>query len=1288
MSRSSLLLVAPLLFLAGCSTISQKLRQQISKGQYGDAIEDGNEWLRDKGLKDPGSERTREVKLLVAEASLGKARKLDTVGAYQQFKIQFDRGPIFKPIRAQATDLEAKACFRDDVLPRPTINKHRRFRRQYPVSKLLEESRKREVPLGLARAERGGTVKSYRWFHRTYGHWPEAKAALVTAHTREAQLAFDAIKEIGSLESYRRFRERYRGWKEVSTLVASVRRMELTQAYEATKTAGTVAGYRKFRAVYKSWPEARRQVAEARSAELAQAWKDATTATTVKGYREFRIAYALWPEATALVTRAYKVEVALAWTNAQQSGTWQAYLDFASQYPRDQRAEGAERAHYRLRRKSETGSTWPRAAIQHRRVLPTGEIELHVDVRDCVGRRINGLTRGQFDVMINGAATRITGFRGLEDDRPLDIVFGLDLSGSMSTEREAVRVAVLRFAETFRFRGRRARLGLIGFSDEVMASHRPSPRPADFRQWMAKLPGTGGGSGEDGAHAMAKGAVMPLARGAERVFIMITDESLQMNQGGRAALKLGDGTTAVCTRLAKISKCFGRCKTPGCRCRCYMMLGRHEAQAMRRCLRRRGARRCQAGIPYHRYLQSAVRCGQPITDGSPAMDKLIKLLRKQRMRVFFIIPRMDGRQPITGFDALARGLFGRILYVPQDSTSPQDYVRPLMDIADQLSKQYVIRIDPGSPAPLYPSAPAAGKAGPSGAKAVARAVSLVRGATIQVGVRRMHVWNSLGAVQTGHVIRLLPIKGGKPSCPAFLVITPQRKLATTSACGDRFKAVPLPGGGTVVSASAVSKGVLVITSTGRLLLVSTTGTPPRKLEAGMVKVRATAVSLKGVMAVVGQDRAGKWKVAIRGAGGTALDEANDAPVAPGQTAPPPVLFTGRPGMDERVCLLLTHALMKCSADHGVTWLDHPMSGLPATVFEAPVERHTGSGLPRVHLLAASDGAVYRTMDGSFRWKLSLPASTAARRLVAVPGLRAGICVWSEGKLTCSDDMGLRWFAVGHSTTGKGHHVITTHGHELFVAGGGRFFRMDRVANREMASSSIYFNTNSDAPQAALLPFLKQVAVTMRTDLTAFLRVEGHADQRGSKVYNEDLAKRRAHKVAGRVASYGVKRKRIMILSFGERRPLSRGTSSTALARNRRVEILLMRRIPREGWTLDICSQQGGGGSGAWEQRRQAAEQAMRELERRKAPAAIKRMRKKVQAITRQCVPVKAGLRRVQLELRRTPDISTKLKIAVRRDALINKLKALRRRLDGLHMTAMVRAGLNSEIAALKVQCSR
>lgn len=70
---------------------------------------------------------------------------------------------------------------------------------------------------------------------------------------------------------------------------------------------------------------------------------------------------------------------------------------------------------------------------------------------------------------------------------------------------------------------------------------------------------------------------------------------------------------------------------------------------------------------------------------------------------------------------------------------------------------------------------------------------------------------------------------------------------------------------------------------------------------------------------------------------------------------------------------------------------------------------------------------------------------------------------------------------------------------------------------------------------------------------------GHTDARGSETYNLDLSERRAHMVWTRlVHGFGLKAARIDVEGRGEGEPRARGSSESAHARNRRVELKLLR----------------------------------------------------------------------------------------------------------------------------------
>ncbi len=71
-----------------------------------------------------------------------------------------------------------------------------------------------------------------------------------------------------------------------------------------------------------------------------------------------------------------------------------------------------------------------------------------------------------------------------------------------------------------------------------------------------------------------------------------------------------------------------------------------------------------------------------------------------------------------------------------------------------------------------------------------------------------------------------------------------------------------------------------------------------------------------------------------------------------------------------------------------------------------------------------------------------------------------------------------------------------------------------------------------------------------------IRVEGHADERGSTEYNMALGNRRAEAIRQFLTGFGLAENRFEIVSFGEGRPLQQGSSESAWARNRRGQFVI------------------------------------------------------------------------------------------------------------------------------------
>lgn len=75
-----------------------------------------------------------------------------------------------------------------------------------------------------------------------------------------------------------------------------------------------------------------------------------------------------------------------------------------------------------------------------------------------------------------------------------------------------------------------------------------------------------------------------------------------------------------------------------------------------------------------------------------------------------------------------------------------------------------------------------------------------------------------------------------------------------------------------------------------------------------------------------------------------------------------------------------------------------------------------------------------------------------------------------------------------------------------------------------------------------------------TATTAPIRLEGHADERGTTDYNLALGTRRAHAVQRHLTAAGISSSRVNATSYGEEKPLDRGHSESAWGKNRRVDV--------------------------------------------------------------------------------------------------------------------------------------
>lgn len=101
----------------------------------------------------------------------------------------------------------------------------------------------------------------------------------------------------------------------------------------------------------------------------------------------------------------------------------------------------------------------------------------------------------------------------------------------------------------------------------------------------------------------------------------------------------------------------------------------------------------------------------------------------------------------------------------------------------------------------------------------------------------------------------------------------------------------------------------------------------------------------------------------------------------------------------------------------------------------------------------------------------------------------------------------------------------------------------------------YFDFDQSTIKASTRASLDMAAEYLKTT-SGSIRLEGHADERGSREYNLALGERRAKAIANYLATQGVRRSRFDIISYGEEKPAMLGSSERSWAKNRRAELKL------------------------------------------------------------------------------------------------------------------------------------
>jgi peptidoglycan-associated lipoprotein len=97
---------------------------------------------------------------------------------------------------------------------------------------------------------------------------------------------------------------------------------------------------------------------------------------------------------------------------------------------------------------------------------------------------------------------------------------------------------------------------------------------------------------------------------------------------------------------------------------------------------------------------------------------------------------------------------------------------------------------------------------------------------------------------------------------------------------------------------------------------------------------------------------------------------------------------------------------------------------------------------------------------------------------------------------------------------------------------------------------VYFDYDKFTVRSDAEPVLSSQAAWLSRYPSVNVRIEGNADERGTREYNLALGARRANSIKDFLVGHGVSASRIETVSFGKEKPIDGGATEEAYAKNR------------------------------------------------------------------------------------------------------------------------------------------
>lgn len=115
--------------------------------------------------------------------------------------------------------------------------------------------------------------------------------------------------------------------------------------------------------------------------------------------------------------------------------------------------------------------------------------------------------------------------------------------------------------------------------------------------------------------------------------------------------------------------------------------------------------------------------------------------------------------------------------------------------------------------------------------------------------------------------------------------------------------------------------------------------------------------------------------------------------------------------------------------------------------------------------------------------------------------------------------------------------------------------LEAERQRLMQQLVVYFDYDQAEIRSEFNDLLAAHGQFLAQNTAAQVRLEGHADERGSREYNIGLGERRAQAVRRVLMLQGAQATQLTTVSYGEERPAQTGSDEEAWRLNRRVELV-------------------------------------------------------------------------------------------------------------------------------------